>query len=345
MNQPEYIGKALSQERFGGVCLFSLTGAGETLIPREVVFITKEILNQGHYVNITTNGTLSKRFDEIVSFPKPFLERLHICFSFHYLELVRTSQVQEFFDNINKIREAGCSFFVKINLCDEYLPYLDEIKNLCVEKIGALPQVAVTRDQSGGYISLRTHLPTDEYIRIGRSFNSPLFDFEMKTFLSKRREFCYAGDWPFKLYLHTGILRSCYDSYSTQDIFKDPNKPIKFQAVGNNCNSTYCVNSAHFMALGVIPEIYSPSYAELRDRPDAKWYTPKMRAFLDSRLWEENREYNQSRKLLANASEFFRTVTRRFSHYDFFDYPPPAHIRRRLPLRKLGNKFKKLLTR
>ncbi len=301
---PEHIGKAVSKERWGGVCFFSITGAGETLIPHEIVGISENILCHGHYVNITTNGTMSKRFDEIVSFPKAFLERLHFSFSFHYLELLKVSKLDVFFENVDKVRRAGCSFLVQLNLCDEYIPHLDEIRNLCVEKVGAPPQIAVTREQSAKCIRLMTQHSTDEYMRIGNSFDSPLFDFGMKNFLVKRKEFCYAGDWSFKLYLHSGVLKSCYESRSTQNIFKNPDKPIRFRAVGNNCKSTYCVNSTHFMSLGVIPEIVTPSYAELRNRPDANWYTPKMRAFLGGKLSDENKEYGNFRKLAANTTEY-----------------------------------------
>lgn len=307
---PEQIGKALPKERWGGVCFFSLTAPGETLISQEIVSIAKNILSHGHYVNITTNGTLSKRFDEILSFPKALLERLHFSFSFHYLELVRVSKLDGFFENIDKVRKAGCSFFVQLNLCDEYIPHLDKIRNLCVEKIGDQPQICVTRDQYAKHICLRTQHTKDEYMRRGNSFDSPLFNFGMKNFLVKRKEFCYAGDWSFKLYLDTGVLKSCYDSRSTQNIFKNPNKPIKFRAIGNNCKSPYCVNSTHFMSLGVIPEIVTPSYAELRNRPDANWYTPKMRAFLGGKLSDQNREYSSARKLYANAAEYLRWLVK-----------------------------------
>ena len=307
---PEHIGEAVSKGRWGGVCLFSLTAPGETLIPHEVVNIAKNILSHGHYVNITTNGTLSKRFDEIVSFPETLLQRLHFSFSFHYLELMKVSKVDVFFQNVHKVKRAGCSFLVQVNFCDEYIPHVDEIRNLCQEKVGAPPQIAVTRDQVGKHICLRTQHSTDEYIRMGHSFDSPLFDFGMKNFLVKRKEFCYAGDWSFKLYLHTGVLKSCYDSRSTQNIFKTPSLPIKFRAVGNNCKSQYCVNSTHFMSLGIIPEIVTPSYAELRNRPDANWYTPKMRAFLGGKLSDANREYGRFKKLIANAAEYLRWLAK-----------------------------------
>ena len=86
---PEKIGKGLTQERLGGVCYFSICGAGETLLPNYTVEIVKELLRNGHYVNITTNGTLTKRFDESLQLPNEHLKRLHFAFSFHYNELMR----------------------------------------------------------------------------------------------------------------------------------------------------------------------------------------------------------------------------------------------------------------
>ncbi len=35
---------------------------------------------------------------------------------------------------------------VQINLCDEYIPYLQEIEDICIER-GAKPQVAATRKE------------------------------------------------------------------------------------------------------------------------------------------------------------------------------------------------------
>lgn len=62
---PEYMAKALSPQRLGGIAYISLCGAGETLLQKEVPEITYYLLKEGHYVNITTNGTITKAFKEI----------------------------------------------------------------------------------------------------------------------------------------------------------------------------------------------------------------------------------------------------------------------------------------
>ena len=309
-HNPEHIGKALSIERLGGVSFISMTAAGETLLPVEISKITHEILKQGHFVNITTNGTLSKRFDEILNFDKVFLSKLNFSFSFHYLELLRTNNLTAFFENIKKIKRAGCSFVLQINLCDEYIPYWEDIKQISLQETGALPQVALTRDEScvislGGEYRILTK-NVENYYRIGGEMNSPLFDFTCKNFMVKRKEFCYAGEWSAKLDLGTGEMTGCYGNGIKQNIFENLSKPIKFRAIGNNCCFQYCFNSSHFMSLGVIPELTTPSYSDLRNRKEGKWYSAQMEQFLSERLYSDNRQYSDWQKLKTNIDIKFR---------------------------------------
>ena len=303
---PEHIGKALSKNRLGGTAYISICGAGETLIPKEMPSIIKEILKQGHYVNITTNGTLTDRFKEIIQMPKELLKRLHFALSLHYNELKRTNNLEKFFDNIRLIKEAGCSFLVQLNLCDEYVPYIEEIKEKCLKEVGAFPQIAATRREDyankNQIFELLTELSTEEYKQQGAKFESPLFDFTMKNFLIKRNEFCYAGDWSLLLNLQTGMIKKCYAEQEHQNIYEDIDKPIQFGAIGNNCKCKYCVNSSHFMSLGIIPDIKTPTYAELRNRKNANWYSEEMNSFLSSKLNETNEEYSAAKKKYTNLN-------------------------------------------
>lgn len=299
---PDHIGKALSKERLGGICYISICGAGETLIPKEIPELTYQILKQGHFVNITTNGTITQRHKEIIAAcPPEFLKRIHFAFSFHYLELIRTKNLEIFFENVKRVKNAGCSFIIQINLCDEYMPYWDDIKQIVKKNTGAYPQVALTRDESKRKYTILTNKTKEEYASIGREMNSPLFEFTLKNFMVKRCEFCYAGEWSGKLNLGTGILTSCYGNGISQNIFKDINKPVKFEAIGKNCIYDFCFNSSHFMSLGVIPSVNTPSYAELRDRKEAGWYSDEMREFLSQKLYDENDEYPANRKRFVNC--------------------------------------------
>jgi hypothetical protein len=162
-----------------------------------------------------------------------------------------------------------------------------------MERIGALPQLAATRDEINLHkdIRLYTEHSPEEYLKIGREFSSPLFDFTMKNFMVKRKEFCYAGKWTYVLNLSTGILKPCYASNIRQNIFKDTESPIKLTAIGCHCRSPFCMNSSHFMSLGVIPSIDTPSYEELRNRKcsdGSEWYNPTMKEALSHHFKEYN---------------------------------------------------------
>jgi len=294
---PKVIGEAFRQSRVGGVCLISMTASGETLLPPEMPFIIHEVLKQGHFVNITTNGTLTKQIKDVLIETEKFHSHLHFSFSLHYLELLKYGLLETFFDNVQLVRNAGCSILVQINLVDDYIPYWDEIKQLCVAKVGAPPQVALTRDEINGTFSILTSLSKKEYVEIGQKMSSPLFDCTVENFMVKRNEYCYAGYWSAKVYLGNGIMRGCYGQGLEQNIFEDVEKPILFEPIGRHCSLKYCINSSHFISQGIIPELLPTlSYGELRNREEAGWYSSEMKDFLYSQFEETNRKFTVFQK-------------------------------------------------
>lgn len=282
-----YIAKALSPERLGGVSYINITGLGETLIQEEVIHIVHEILKTGNYVNITTNGTLDKRFNQLLDFDRNLLKHLNVSFSCHIVELKKHKMVDRFFSNIMKVREAGCSFVLQINLVDEYLPYWNEFKELALKNVGALPQVALTRKETHSGYKIMSEKSIEDYKRIGREMNSPLFEFTVENFNKKQNGFCYAGSWSVTLNLYTGEMTSCYGQGIHQNIYDDLNKAVLFKPLGCCC-ADYCVNSSHYLSLGVIPQKATPSYASLRNREFAFWYNNEMKTFLSSKLEDSN---------------------------------------------------------
>mgnify|MGYP000361579968 CR=1 FL=1 len=54
---------------------------------------------------VVTNGTMTKRFDEIITWDKALLSHLFIKFSFHYLEMTRLNMLDIFIDNVK-----NCTF-------------------------------------------------------------------------------------------------------------------------------------------------------------------------------------------------------------------------------------------
>lgn len=80
---PQHIAKALSKERLGGLAYISICGAGETTMIKELPDLCYELTKDGHYINITTNGTYGKFFEKLYEICSA--EQLsHINFLFHY---------------------------------------------------------------------------------------------------------------------------------------------------------------------------------------------------------------------------------------------------------------------
>ena len=165
-------------------------------------------------------------------------------------------------------------------------------------------------DEHNFPIKMHTELSPEDYYQYGASFDSKLFEITYQNFNVKREEFCYAGDWSGVLNLANGWLQKCYQNKEGQNIFEDIDKPIRFTAVGNYCNNVYCVNSSHFMSLGVIPSVETPTYAELRNRDSAGWYSEEMKNFLNGKLKESNREYGKFKKFKSNLESFYYKIRR-----------------------------------
>lgn len=311
---PSYIAKALSPARLGGVSYINITGLGETLIQEEVIEIIHEILKTGNYVNITTNGTLDKRFDMLLSFNESLLKHLNVSFSCHIVELKKHNMVNRFFNNIKKVHDAGCSFVLQVNLVDEYLPYWEELKSLAIEHVGALPQVALTRKEMKHGYKVMTNLSIDKYVTVAREMHSPLFEFTLQNFNKEQNGFCYAGDWSATLDLYTGEMTSCYGQGIHQNIYNDLNEPIIFKPLGCCC-ADYCVNSSHFLSLGCIPQNKTATYASLRNRELAFWYNDDMKKFLSSKLEDENIrvKYEKCYTLLIPCIRLVKKILKKWS--------------------------------
>lgn len=287
----EHIGRALSKKRLGGVVHINICGNGETLLPKEMTDIVRALLEQGHYIMIVTNGTISQRFKEMMEqYPAELKKRLGFKFSFHYLELTAKKLMDRFFDNINLVRANRCSFSLEMTPSDELIPHIEDIKRICLERVGALCHVTVARDENVPGFEILTKLSREEYQKIWGQFNSPLFDFKMKIFSERRKEFCYSGLWGGILNLETGVLRSCDCTFNVQNILDNVDKPITLAPKGH-CNKAHCHNGHAWLGLGMIPVLSTPYYAEMRDRIDNNgnhWLNKEMREFLSQKLADGN---------------------------------------------------------
>lgn len=287
----QYVRKALSKERLGGTCLLNMCGGGETLLPPYIIELLKELLEEGHYIWVITNGSLNKRFEEISKFPKNLLYRLAFKFSFHYLELKRLNKLEDYVKNIKLMQDSGASFSIEITPYDELIEYIDEIKEFSLKNFGALPHITVAREDNTDNKKILTKLSKQEYNKVWSQFNSKMFSFKLSTFLVKRKEYCYAGKWSYILDIGKGVLRQCYSNNLQQNIFENM-KLIKIKSVGRKCLEPHCYNSHAFLTWGDIPRLKAPYYYEMRNRiqsDEKEWLNPYMKEFCSHKLKENNK--------------------------------------------------------
>lgn len=308
---PDEFRRIMSQRRLGGICMFNFTAEGETLLDPQMVDYIRAILEEGHYVEIITNATVTSAFERIAAFPRELLERVMFKCSFHYIELKERNWFDRFFSNIRMVRDAGASFTVELMPHDELIPFRQEIYEMCVREVGAPCHLTVARDASKpAELPLLTQLSRDEYRKVWAMFDSKLFEFKLSVFEQKRFEFCYAGEWMMPFYMKTGRFAQCYRGCRTIDAVRHPDRPLKFKAIGHHCLSPHCWNAHAWMTFGCIPELETPRYDEMRNRvckDGTEWLKPRFKAFVHQQFKENNCEYSKYRKFIVDIEMALRS--------------------------------------
>lgn len=295
-----HIQKALTKERLGGTCLINLCAEGETLLAPYLIDLIKRLLDNGHYVAIVTNGLITNKIEELCKFTIKQKSKLFIKFSYHFLELKKLNLTKNFFDNIKKIQNSNISFTVELTVNDESIPFIDDIKKDSLENLNFLPHVIESRNTTVDNFPRLTKLDEKEHLKIWQSFDSNLINFQTKEWMKKRCEFCYGGDWVLNLYLLNGDISICNGGGpKIGNIFEDINEPIHTYAIGNNCPFGHCFAAYFLLTFGVIPELNTPTYENMREREN--WLQKEMKEFYSSKLIESNKEYSDDKKLLINT--------------------------------------------
>lgn len=287
---PEYIRRAFSRKRVGGTALVNFCARGETLLHPEVVPIICKFVEEGHYVHIVTNGTISAAFQKFIDM-KVDMSKIFFKFSFHYQELIEKNLLETYFRNINLMKEHGASFTVEVVTSDDVIPYIEEIKKCCLENVGALPHLTLARDDRTEEIDLLVKKDMEDYKRIWSDFDSELFRYKIELLHVKRKEYCHAGEWSLQVDLKTGTVHQCVGHSKIFDIYDDICEPIKLEPVRENCRLPYCYNGHAYLTLGDIEGITSPTYCDVRDRQTVDgghWLTPEMQGIFSQRLYENN---------------------------------------------------------
>ena len=301
---PEVLRLGLSQKRLGGCASLVFCGGGETLLPPAMPDYLRAVLEEGHFVTVVTNGSVFRAFDAIASFPSEFFDRLFFKFSYHHLELKRLGLINRYFENVRRMRDLGASFTLEVTPNDELIPFIDEVKGICLREAGAWPHVTVARDEREmASLPILTNLSREEFIRTWSSFDSELFRVKMSVFGHRIPKFCYAGDWSVYLNMGTGIMTQCYNSLCNQNILDDTNVPIKFKAIGHHCPFPHCYNAHTFVPYGILPGA-EDSYNDLeRNRVCAdgsEWLKPRFKAFMHQRLSDNHKHYSIAKRLAVD---------------------------------------------
>lgn len=303
--------KCLSPKRLGGIALINLTGLGETLLQEGVIELINGLLEEGHYLEVVTNGTAKKKIFELLNMQGENLKRLEFKISYHYKELKRLNILESFFNTVEAIKASNASFTLELMPYDELEDDIQEIIDVTTERFGAKPQITVGRDDKFKNRKILTNHTREEYKNIWSAFQSPMFDFKMKIMEKRCRGFCYAGKWSFFVDLNSGDAYPCYGQPSKQNIFEDINQPIKYEPVGIYCTEPYCINGHAHLTMGLNPQVQAPSFAEIRNRissDGSEWMKESCKEGFSIKLYQTNRIYGWWQKTVHTFVYPFKII-------------------------------------
>jgi len=313
---PREVAKALSKERIGGTAYFNFCADGETLLTKNIDEYIREIVKEGHYVEIVTNLTITSVLDRILSFDESLLKHIEFKCSFHYLELKKKKLLDVFAENVKKVWAAGASANIEITPSDELIPYIEEVKAFSIGNFGALPHLSIARNDRTNKIEYLTQLPDDEYANIWSQFDSGFWKYKRTIFGKKQTEFCYAGKWSLYIDLTTGMARQCYCGKELGDVFATPEEPLPQAPIGK-CNIAHCYNGHMFLTLGLIPHSTNVRYGEIRNRikeDGTQWLQSELLQFFNTQLVENNEELSKREKdniILENRYQYVRNIPKK----------------------------------
>lgn len=310
---PEHVANALSPQRMGGICFINACADGETLLTKDIDKYFKALVEEGHYIEIVSNMTVTPMLEKILSWDRELLRRVEFKCSFHYLELKRRNLLELFAENVNRVWEAGASANVEMTPSDELIPYIDEVKRFSLEHFGALPHVTIARDDRTKEIVKLTQLSDEEYRKTWEGFDSEFWEFKEKIFGVKQTNFCYAGIWMLSVNIATGDAAACYYN-PIGNIFEDLEAPLPEKPIGR-CPIAHCYNGHAFMTFGVIPGQTDVGYGDIRNRIRAdgtEWLQPELKAFFNTKLIESNEPWpmRQEAKYLRGLDGDIKLSTR-----------------------------------
>lgn len=307
----EQVLRCFTPERFGGPIFLGAAAAGETLLTDGIVEFTRGMLEYGHVVSYTTNMTHSPVIEEFCQFPSELRSRLQLDASLHYLELKQSGNLDIYFKGLRRLVDAGISIATYICVSDDYLPHLNEVRDVCQKEIGMLPVAGMLRDysQAGGIVSTVYDSASEKLVR--STCDCRQWDIQKRLYGEKRNEFCHAGEVSLNLSLSSGDYTKCWGhsgrvaswermwcastfrtlrqmpgigalarklfpdmSQVVGNVFSTPDTPILFEPIGK-CPFNDCV-CASYLCWGLIPEYEVSTHSK----------TYFKREFVAKNVWE-----------------------------------------------------------
>ena len=304
-----HVAKGLSVQRLGGICLMNICGIGETLFSDFTIELAEKLLQDGHFVIIVSNGCAQdEAYQRLSDFDSELKKRLLLKFSFHFLELKRLNLFDKYWNHVHLIKNSGISISIELCPSDEAIPYKQEIKDMCIKQVGALPHITNARINTTKELELMTKLPLKKYVETWGDFNSEMFNIKIKSYGKERPEFCYAGDWSVYMNAGTGHMFECHCGKAiSTDILTDISKPIPFAPVGK-CPAPYCVNAHCGMCMGCLPDVTVQDFCSTRDRicnDGTHWLSAEWIEFSSQKLYDNNKRlpFKKELKILKQKKD------------------------------------------
>ena len=275
----------LSKDVLGGSCLIGITGSGETFFAEGLEEVCVELLKEGHYLHIVTNGILTTKIERLIKKAGKYSKNIIFKLSFHYMELIKRGIIGQFVSTVELIKNSPASYTIELMPHDELVPYIDDVIKFSREHFDALPQLTIAR-KSDTDSKLLTNMTFSEYKQTYDIFDSEMFETRMRLYPQKGKN-CKAGEKSLFIDLYTGHINRCLFHEEIGNLYYDGIDNLHIPPVGNLCGLGYCFNCHVYATLGVVPNKDVPTYATIRDRKMSNgkhWIKEDMRRFLDIKL-------------------------------------------------------------
>ena len=286
---PEDLTNALDIKRMGGICIVTVSAAGETLISEKNISYLFAVLNAGHFLHISTNLTITSGINKLLSLSSEQKSRLFVKASLQFLELKRKKMLEVFSENCQKLWNDGITCAIEVVPTDELIPHLAELKTYCLKNFGALPQLTMPRDENVQNIKLLSKFSLDEFSRIFEDFYSEEFRFKTEMWEKTITSFCYAGSLSFFVNVNNGDMLVCPKSKKIGNFFEGvalPSEPI------GKCPQSHCFVCHNWLGFGSNPSICGTNYLLQRDRVTLEgkhWVSERCRHAFRQRVCDNNR--------------------------------------------------------